>query len=150
MKLSNLPKIKGNKDRRNRRGRGPGSHGRYCGYGMNGQQSRSGRTKGPHFEGGNLPTFRKIPVLKGFRAINPTIYAVINLDDLERFPQDTVVTVGLLAKEGLIRNERLPVKILGGGEMKRPLTLQVHAVSESAKVKIEAAGAKLEIIGESE
>ncbi|MFH1515735.1 MAG: 50S ribosomal protein L15 [bacterium] len=151
MKLSSLPKIKGNCQRKKRRGRGAASHGRFCGYGMNGQKSRSGRLKGPHFEGGNLPTFRKIPMLKGFRAINPTEYAVINLKDLEqRFPENTEVTVGLLVNERLIRNDRLPVKILGEGELTRSLKIKVHAASKSAREKIKAAGASLEIVGESE
>lgn len=151
MKLSSLPKIKGNTKRKIRRGRGPASRGRYCGYGMNGQKSRSGRLKGPHFEGGNLPTFRKIPMLKGFRAINPKEYAIVNLKDLEqRFPENTEITVGLLVNERLIRNDKLPVKILGEGELTRALKIKVHAASKSAREKIEAAGASLEIIGESE
>ena len=151
MKLSSLPKIKGNFKRKIRRGRGPASHGRYCGFGMNGQKSRSGRLKGPHFEGGNLPTFRKLPMLKGFRAINPKIYSIVNLKDLEqRFPENTEVTVGLLVNERLIRDDKLPVKILGEGELTRPLKIKVHAASKSAREKIEAAGATLEIVGESE
>ncbi|MCD6216778.1 50S ribosomal protein L15 [bacterium] len=151
MKLSNLPKIKGNTKRKIRRGRGAASHGRYCGFGMNGQQSRSGRTKSRHFEGGNLPTFRKIPMLKGFRSLNPKEYATVNLRDLERrFPQDTEITIGLLIEEGLVRNDKLPVKLLGEGELTRSMTIKVHAASKSAREKIEAADAKLEIIGESE
>lgn len=150
MKLSELPKIKGDVKRRIRKGRGSASAGRFCGFGMDGQKSRSGRTKGPAFEGGNLPTFRKLPVLKGFRSINPKIFYVINLDDLERFPRDTEVTVPLLIEEGLIRDGKLPVKLLGDGELKRPLTIKVHAASKSALEKINAAGAKLEIIGETE
>ena len=150
MKLSELPKIKGNEKEPIRRGRGWGKHGRYCGFGQNGQKSRSGRTKGPAFEGGNLPTFRKIPALKGFKSLNPQKFSIVNLDDLERFPQNTEVTIALLVEEGIIRNAMLPVKVLGGGEIKRPLTIRVHAASSSAREKIEAAGAKLEIIGESE
>lgn len=147
MDLSNLPKIKSDKKHRLRRGRGPASRrGRYCGVGMNGQKSRSGSMPGSHFEGGNLPTFRKIPMLKGFRSINPKVYAIVNVGDLERFPEGTKVTIGLLVQEGIIRNAKLPVKLLGEGELKRSLTVQVHAASKSAIVKIEAAGAKLEII----
>jgi large subunit ribosomal protein L15 len=150
MKLSELPKIKGNEKEIIRRGRGWGKHGRYCGFGQNGQKSRSGRTKGPAFEGGSLPTFRKIPVLRGFRSLHPHKFAIINLDDLERFPQNTEVTISLLVEEGIIRNALLPVKVLGAGEIKRPLTIKVHAASGTAREKIAAAGAKLEIIGEAE
>jgi large subunit ribosomal protein L15 len=146
MQLSDLPKISGNEKTRIRRGRGASKHGRFCGFGRNGQKSRSGRGKGPHFEGGNLPTFRKLPMLKGFKSINPREFSIVNIKDLERFPQDTNVTVGLLVEEGIIRNGRLPVKLLGQGELKRPLTVQVHAASNSAREKISAAGAKLEII----
>lgn len=149
MKLSELPKIKGNAKRRIRRGRGWGSNdGRYCGYGMDGQKQRSGRAKGPAFEGGNLPTFRKIPVLRGFKRLKPVEYHVINLKDLERFPRDTEVTISLLVQEGLIPDAKLPVKLLGDGEIKRPLTVKVHAASKTAIEKMNAAGAKLELIGE--
>jgi len=148
MRLSELKKIKGDAKKRIRRGRGWGSDGRYCGSGQDGQKSRSGRTKGPAFEGGNLPTFRKIPVLRGFKSVNPKIYNVINLNDLERFPRDSEVTIPLLVQEGLIRDARLPVKLLGDGELKRPLTVRVHAASKSAIEKMKAVGAILEIIGE--
>ena len=89
-------------------------------------------------------------MLKGFKSINPKVYSIVNLKDLEKFPKDTAITIGLLVEEGLIRNGRLPVKILGDGELKRPLTIKVHAASKSAREKIESAGAKLEIIGETE
>ena len=150
MKLSEMPKIKGNVKKRIRRGRGWGSDGRYCGYGQDGQKSRSGRTKGAAFEGGNLPTFRKLPALKGFKSINPKVYSIINIGDLERFPRDTEVNIPLLVQEGLIRDARLPVKLLGDGEIKRPLIVKVHAASESAKAKLKTAGARLEIIGDTE
>lgn len=146
MELSNLRPAEGSKHSDNfRRGRGHGSgNGKTAGKGHKGQKARSGAPR-PGFEGGQMPLYRRLPK-RGFTNRNSKVIVGINVDVLERFDNDTVVTVEMLKECGVIKNPRDGVKILGNGELTKKLTVQVNAFSEGAKAKIEAAGGKAEVI----
>ena len=146
MELSNLRPAEGSKHSDAfRRGRGHGSgNGKTAGKGHKGQQARSGAPR-PGFEGGQMPLYRRLPK-RGFTNRNSKVIVGINVDVLERFDNDTVVTVEMLKECGVIKNPRDGVKILGNGELTKKLTVQVNAFSEGAKAKIEAAGGKAEVI----
>ena len=144
MDLSNLKPAEGSKHSDNfRRGRGHGSgNGKTAGKGHKGQKARSGSPR-PGFEGGQMPLYRRIPK-RGFTNINTKDIVGINVTALERFENDTVVTVETLLEAGVIKNARDGVKILGDGELTKKLTVKVNAFSEVAKAKIEAAGGTCE------
>lgn len=144
--LSNLSPAKGSKHSNNfRRGRGHGSgNGKTAGKGHKGQRARSGRTR-IGFEGGQMPLYRRIPK-RGFTNINSKEIVGINMNALEVFDNDAVVTVEALMERGIVKNPRDGVKILGGGELTKKLTVQVNAFSASAKEKIEALGGKAEVV----
>ncbi len=146
MDLSNLRPADGAKHSDNfRRGRGHGSgNGKTAGKGHKGQKARSGAPR-PGFEGGQMPLYRRIPK-RGFTCRNSKRIVAVNLDVLERFDDDTVVSVETLIEEGIIKNPRDGVKILGNGELTKKLTVQVNAFSASAAEKIEALGGKAEVI----
>ena len=146
MDLSNLQPAEGSKHSDNfRRGRGHGSgNGKTAGKGHKGQKARSGAPR-PGFEGGQMPLYRRIPK-RGFTCRNSKNIVGINLSDLERFEDGATVTVESLIESGIVKNPRDGVKILGGGELTKKLTVQVNAFSESAKEKIEALGGKAEVI----
>ena len=146
MNLSNLQPAAGSVQSDNfRRGRGHGSgNGKTAGKGHKGQKARSGATR-PGFEGGQMPLYRRIPK-RGFTCRNSTNIVGINLSYLERFEDGATVTVESLIESGIVKNPRDGVKILGGGELTKKLTVQVNAFSESAKEKIEALGGKAEVI----
>ena len=146
MDLSNLKPAEGSKHSDNfRRGRGHGSgNGKTAGKGHKGQKARS-RSPRPGFEGGQMPLYRRIPK-RGFTNINTKNIVGINVTALERFDNDTVVTVETLLEAGVIKNPRDGVKILGNGEITKKLTVKVDAFSEGAKSKIEAAGGTCEVI----
>ena len=146
MELSNLRPAEGSKQSDNfRRGRGHGSgNGKTAGKGHKGQKARSGSPR-PGFEGGQMPLYRRIPK-RGFTNINTKNIVGINVTALERFDNDTVVTVETLLEAGVIKNPRDGVKILGNGEITKKLTVKVDAFSEGAKSKIEAAGGTCEVI----
>ncbi len=146
MELSNLKPAAGSKHGdRFRKGRGHGSgNGKTAGYGHKGQKARSGAPR-PGFEGGQMPLYRRIPK-RGFHCINSKEIVGVNVSSLERFDDDTVVTVDLLMETGIVKNPRDGVKILGNGELTKKLTVQVNAFSGSAKEKIEALGGKAEVI----
>lgn len=128
-------------------GRGVGSgHGKTSGKGHKGQKARSGHGKGPRFEGGQMPLSMRLPK-RGFKNYPfRQVYALINLGDLQRFDAGTVVTPELLLERGVIRKLEDGVKVLGGGELDRALTVRAHRFSHSAAVAIEAAGGKAEVI----
>ena len=129
-----------------RRGRGHGSgNGKTAGKGHKGQKARSGGNTRPGFEGGQMPLYRRLPK-RGFKNINTKHIVSINVSELERFENDAVVTVASLIEAGVVKNPRDGVKILGGGELSKKLTVQVNAFSEGAAKKIEAAGGKAEVI----
>lgn len=146
MELSNLQPAVGSKHSDSfRRGRGHGSgNGKTAGKGHKGQKARSGATR-PGFEGGQMPLYRRIPK-RGFTNRNSKTIIGINVSVLERFENDTVVTVETLIEAGIVKNPRDGVKILGNGELTKKLTVKVDAVSEGAKAKIEAVGGTCEVI----
>ncbi len=141
--LSNLKPPKGATHRKKRVGRGYGTHGKTSGRGHKGQGQR-GTLPPPYFEGGQTPFIRRIPK-RGFRSKFPTVYQVINLKDLAKIQSD-VIDPQILWESGLIDSRFKPVKILGDGEISKPITLKVHAISGSARKKIEKAGGKIEIL----
>ena len=146
MELSNLQPAVGSKHSDSfRRGRGHGSgNGKTAGKGHKGQKARSGATR-PGFEGGQMPLYRRLPK-RGFTNRNSKTIVGINVSALERFENDTVVTVETLIEAGIVKNPRDGVKILGNGELTKKLTVKVDAVSEGAKAKIKAVGGTCEVI----
>lgn len=146
LSLGALPKDPGTHQEKKRLGRGAGSHGRYSTKGMNGQKQRSGRGKGPKFNSGAIPLYRRLPKHRGFRRDWVDQYQVVNLQDLDKLPEGTKVNPEILASLGLIRTTNQPVKLLGNGELKRPVQLSVHAVSKSAQAAIEAVGGTIELL----
>ena len=146
MDLSNLKPAEGSTHNDNfRRGRGHGSgNGKTAGKGHKGQKARSGAPR-PGFEGGQMPLYRRIPK-RGFTNRNTKEIVAINIDRLECFDNDAVVTVDALVEAGIVSNPRDGVKILGNGELTKKLNVQVNAYSASAKEKIEALGGKAEVI----
>ena len=146
MNLSELRPAEGSKHSDNfRRGRGHGSgNGKTAGKGHKGQKARSGAPR-PDFEGGQMPLYRRIPK-RGFTNRNSLEIVGINVDALNRFENDTEVTVATLVEAGIIKNPRDGVKILGNGELTKKLTVKVNACSAGAKEKIEALGGTVEVI----
>ena len=146
MNLSNLRPAEGSKHSDNfRRGRGHASgNGKTAGKGHKGQKARSGATR-PGFEGGQMPLYRRIPK-RGFTNRNTKEIVGINVSVLERFDNDSVVSVETLIAEGIVKNPRDGVKILGNGELTKKLTVQANAFSAGAAAKIEALGGKAEVI----
>ncbi len=146
MHLSNLRPAEGSKHSDNfRRGRGHGSgNGKTAGKGHKGQKARSGAPR-IGFEGGQMPLYRRLPK-RGFKNRNTLDIEAININELEKFENDTVVTIELLMENGVIKSPKDGVKILGNGELTKKLTVKANAFSESAKSKIEALGGKAEVI----
>jgi len=148
--LSNLKYAEGSRKKRKRVGRGEGSgHGGQATRGMNGQRSRSGSKKRSWFEGGQMPLQRRIPKF-GFTNIFKETYQVVNLNALQRIADenkaDKVLNIEELKSLGLISSIKKPVKILGKGELKAKINLEVNAISKSAKEKIESAGGSIKLI----
>ncbi|MGN0355892.1 MAG: 50S ribosomal protein L15 [Muricoprocola sp.] len=146
MDLSNLKPAEGSRQSNNfRRGRGHGSgNGKTAGKGHKGQKARSGAPR-PGFEGGQMPLYRRLPK-RGFTNRNTLDIEAINVSALERFDNDTEVTIDTLIETGIIKNPKDGVKILGNGELTKKLTVKANAFSEGAKAKIEAVGGKAEVI----
>ena len=146
MDLSNLRPAEGSTHSDNfRRGRGHGSgNGKTAGKGHKGQKARSGAPR-IGFEGGQMPLYRRLPK-RGFTNRNTLDIEAINVSELERFDNDTVVTIELLMETGIIKSAKDGVKILGNGELTKKLTVETNAFSEGAKAKIEALGGKAEVI----
>ena len=144
MKLHELSPAEGSTKDVKRKGRGHGSgNGKTAGKGHKGQKARSGGGVRPGFEGGQTSLARRIPK-RGFNNIFATEYAVINVSDLEKFVDGTVVDTELLKASGLVKKELDGVKVLGNGELTKNLTVKAAAFSASAKEKIEKAGGKAE------
>ena len=140
MNLSNLHPAEGSKHSDSfRRGRGHASgNGKTAGKGHKGQKARSGAPR-PGFEGGQMPLYRRLPK-RGFTNINSKEIVGINVSVLERFENDSVVSVETLLETGVIKNPQDGVKILGNGELTKKLVVKANAFSEGAKAKIEAVG----------
>ena len=150
-KLSNLKYAEGSRKNRKRVGRGEGStRGGTSTRGSNGQMSRSGAKRKAWFEGGQMPLQRRIPKF-GFTNIFKVYYQLVNLNALQRIADekklnDDVLNAVALRKLGLIKSTKKPVKVLGKGEIKVKVNLEVNAFSETAKEKIEAAGGTIKKI----
>ena len=145
MKLNELQNV--NATARKRVGRGPGSGtGKTSGKGHKGQNARSGGGVRPGFEGGQLPLFRRLSK-RGFNNYNfRTVYATVNVGDLERFEEGTTVTKELLIEAGLVKKELDGIKVLGNGELTKKLTVKADKFSSTAKEKIENVGGTTEVI----
>ncbi|MCU7557057.1 50S ribosomal protein L15 [Macrococcus capreoli] len=146
MKLHEMKPVEGARKERNRVGRGMASgNGKTSGRGHKGQKARSGGGVRLGFEGGQLPLFRRLPK-RGFTNINRKDYAIVNLDQLNRFEDGTEVTPALLIEAGVVSNEKSGIKILGNGELTVKLTVKAHKFSASAKEAIEGKGGTTEVI----
>jgi len=146
MKLHELQATKGSRQSDYRRGRGIGSgNGKTAGKGHKGQNARSGGGVALGFEGGQMPLWRRLPK-RGFKNVNRVQYAVVNVEDLNRFKEGTVVNPALLHEAGLIGNELCGVKVLGRGKLEVKLTVQAAKFSKSAEEAITAAGGTAEVI----
>ena len=145
MRLSNLKPVEGSTRDRKRLGRGPGSGtGSQSGKGHKGQKARSGYKNKYWNEGGQMPLARRLPK-KGFTNIFKVEYQVVNIGNISKI-EGTVIDQEALVKSRLLRSRTLPVKILGNGEINRPITIKANAFSGSAKEKIEKAGGKVEVM----
>jgi large subunit ribosomal protein L15 len=157
LKLSTLKPAQSRKDRK-RIGRGMGSgKGRYSGRGIKGQKARSGSHKmRPGFEGGQMPVYMRMgkqrgPTSKDAMPIGPfrTSTVPVNVGALDRFEDGAEVTPESLVEQGLLKDTKTDVKLLGGGELKKKLTVRVHAISASAREKVEQAGGTVALLRDS-
>ncbi len=149
MELHNLKPAKGSVKKDIRKGRGEGSkRGGTATRGMNGAKSRSGYSRTPGFEGGQMPLYRRVPKF-GFTNINRVEYQAVNLDKIQELIDNNkvkdVITFEDFVDLGLV-NKRELVKVLGRGEIKSPITVYAHKFSKKAQEAIEAAGGKVELI----
>jgi large subunit ribosomal protein L15 len=145
MKLSELRPAKGAKTQRKRIGRGKGSGtGKTSGKGHKGLKARSGGGIRPGYEGGQMPMQRRLPK-RGFTNIFRKVWSVINVKDLNRFPADSIVDAEALLAEGLVKRSSTGIKLLGGGEVDRKLTVKVDRASKAAVEKVLAAGGTVEV-----
>ena len=147
MKLHELRPSEGAFKTSKRLGRGTGSGlGKTSGKGHKGQKARSGYSRKAGFEGGQLPLYRRLPK-RGFSNANfKTEYAVLNLSDLNKFDEGTVVTPELLNETGIVKKQLSGIKVLGNGALEKKLTVKAHLFTNSAIKKIESIGGKVEVI----
>ena len=147
MKLHELAPALGAKKKRKRIGRGPGSgHGKTATKGHKGLLARSGGRKRPGFEGGQMPLIRRLPK-HGFSNPFRVEYAIVNLKALGGLSGVDQVTPQVLVDAGLVKRKDQPIKVLGLGEISKPVVIQAHKFSKSALEKIQAAGGRAEVIG---
>ena len=148
MQIHELQAPLGSHKRRKIVGRGPGSgHGKTSCRGQKGQRARSGRGIILGLEGGQMPLIRRLPKI-GFRSKNHKNYQIVNLANLTRFKEGTIVNSEFLKSHGLIKSATRPFKILGDGDLKKPLVIHAHSFSKSAQENIVKAGGKTEMIQE--
>jgi large subunit ribosomal protein L15 len=146
MKLSRLKPPEGSRKKRKRVGRGNGSgHGGTSCRGSKGQNARSGGGVKPGFEGGQMPLSRRLPK-RGFRNIFRKDIIAVNLEQLKKFVEGSVVDPDTLLQQGIIKRKGDGVKILGKGDITYPLTVKVNNISRNAREKIEASGGSVEVI----
>ena len=146
MKIADLSPADGSKKKKKRVGRGIGSgHGKTSCKGHKGQKSRSGGTKGPGFEGGQMPLQRRLPK-RGFKNIFKIEFAIVNLKDINKIEGVDVITPEVLIEKGIVKDMKDGVKILGVGELQKPFTIKADAFSASASAKITAAGGRVEVL----
>ncbi|MBI2560034.1 MAG: 50S ribosomal protein L15 [Planctomycetes bacterium] len=132
--------------RKKRVGAGPGSgHGKTSGRGGKGTTARSGTEYRPYFEGGQMPLFRRLPK-RGFHNPFKKLYDIVNIKDLECFDEGTVIDPEKMQEKGLVKNIKDGIKVLGDGELKKPLTVVAHKFSKTAVEKIKASGGEVKII----
>lgn len=147
MKLHTIHPNEGATKSRKIVGRGPGSGlGKTSGRGEKGQKARSGYSHKPGFEGGQLPLYRRLPKRGFTNAMFKVKYAVINLDDLNKFENDAVVTPEILKEMGLVKKSLDGIKVLGNGTLEKKLVVKAHKFSNVAKEQIEKLGGKAEVI----
>jgi len=147
MRLHELRSPKGAKRRRKRRCRGiAAGQGKTGGFGTKGSGARSGRGGRLYFEGGQLPLVNRLPYKRGFRNVNRVEYSVVNVESLKQFDAGTIVDPEALIETGLVKKRNVPIKVLGWGELDRPLTVKADRFSESARAKIEGAGGSVEVL----
>ncbi len=145
MKLHQLQPAPGSRKSKKRLGRGPGSGlGKTAGKGHKGMLARSGRANVAGFEGGQMPLARRLPK-RGFHNPFRTEFAVVNLKTLAALDQD--VTPQVLYEKRIVKKQSMPIKILGVGELDKPMTIEAHKFSQSALRKIEQAGGQAKVIG---
>lgn len=133
--------------KRKRVGRGNGSgYGTTSGRGTKGQLSRSGGKTRIGFEGGQMPLQRRLPHLKGFKNTRKQVNNLVNIAQLEKFKDGSVIDYNFLEKNGLITKKSNPLKILGNGNLTKKLTVRANSFSKGAIKKIEKAGGKAEVI----
>jgi large subunit ribosomal protein L15 len=145
MKLEDIKPAAGSRKKDKRVGRGIGSgHGKTSCKGHKGQKARSGGSVGPAFEGGQMPLQRRLPK-RGFKNIFKVEYAIINLRDINRIEGLDIITFDVLRDKGIIKNLKDGLKVLGDGDLQRPVTVKAAAFSASALTKIAAAGGKAEV-----
>ena len=144
MKLNELSPAAGSAKAAWRKGRGPGSgNGKTAGKGHKGQNARSGGGVRPGFEGGQLPLYRKLPK-RGFKNRFAVNYAIVNVSELNKFEDGAVVDLATLVEKRIVRKPLDGLKVLGGGELTKKITVKATVFSATAKEKIEAAGGKTE------
>jgi len=146
MMIHELKPAAGSNKAAKRKGRGHGSgNGKTAGYGHKGQKARSGATR-PGFEGGQLPLQRRLPKVGFNNSVFATVYSTIKVSDLERcFEANAVVDEAAVVAAGLVKKTNDGIKVLGNGELTKPLTVELAAFTASAKEKIEKAGGKAEV-----
>lgn len=146
MNLSDLRPALGSTKTRKRIGRGHGSGtGKTAGKGHKGQNARSGGGVKAGFEGGQMPLQRRLPK-RGFTPLQKKVYALVNVSQLEGFESGSTVDATSLIHAGIIKTVADGIKVLGDGELTRPLTIKAHKFSKSAQAKIEEAGGTVEVI----
>ena len=146
MQSNSLKPNSGARKPRKRVARG-GSRGAQSGRGHKGQRSRAGGNKGPGFEGGQTPWYRRLPHYRGFKNPFRTDYQEVKLSQLdEHYEADAVVTPESLVEKKILRNLNKPIKLLGNGKLSKKLTVHLHAATSSAKTAVEAVGGKVEVI----
>ncbi len=147
MKLHNLNPNTGSTKKTKRVGRGPGSGlGKTSGRGHKGQKARSGGGVRPGFEGGQTPLFMRLPKRGFSNAPFKTVYAVINLSDLNKFENGAIITPEILKEMGLVKQQLDGIKVLGNGKLDKKLHVKAHKFSNTAREKIEKMGGKAEVI----
>ena len=146
MELNNLRPSAGSTKNRKRIGRGTGSgHGKTATKGHKGQKARSGGSIKAGFEGGQMPLQRRLPK-RGFTPLDRVEYSLVNVSQLDIFDAGSVIDILSLVSKGLIKSERLAVKILGNGDISKSFKVSANKFSQSAKDKIVAAGGTIEEI----
>ena len=149
IRLDTLSPAPGSRKEKKRVGRGDGSRkGSFSGRGCKGQKGRAGFRMKPGFEGGQLPIIKRLPSQRGFTNIFKTEFDVVNVGQLTVFEAGTEVDLVKLVTAGLVKTGQKLVKILGDGEIDRPLTVKADKFTATAKAKIEAAGGKIEEVAD--